>query len=100
MTRSRKHVVNNGLGIHPVERHVQPQSPISKGDSPMRTFVAMNRTYLVLTIVTTLVIGGATLARLAGLSGTAIADQVPGYVPPPIVVDLVINDSTEPTEAN
>jgi quercetin dioxygenase-like cupin family protein len=66
----------------------------------MKTFLAMSRTYLVLTVLTALGFGGATLAGLANRSGTALTGQVLNDVPPPIVVDLIIKDSTDPTEAN
>jgi quercetin dioxygenase-like cupin family protein len=66
----------------------------------MKTFLAMSRTYLVLTVLTALGFGGATLARLANPSGTAVGGQVPNDVPPPIVVHLIIKGSTDPTEAN
>jgi quercetin dioxygenase-like cupin family protein len=66
----------------------------------MNIFGAMSRTYLVLTVLTALGFGGATLARLASPSGTALSGQVLNDVPPPIVVDLTFKDSTGPTKAN
>jgi hypothetical protein len=38
--------------------------------------------------------------ELANPSGTTLTDQIPNYVPPLIVVDLRIKDSTDPTKAN
>src|SRR5262245_11840756 len=67
----------------------------------MKTFAPTSRTSVVRTILTALGIGAATFAaRPANPSDSASAGQIPSDFPPQIVVDLIINDSTDPTEAN